>query len=494
MLAAVNILSQKTNMKRLKPNTACLLAAAVMASAQPAVSKDSPALTLARQLNEAFVEVADQVSPAVVVIYIRQKVSDKDADDNGSFWDIVPQLRRHLEGEGKSHQHWIEGEGSGVIMTADGYILTNNHVVENADEIEVRLKDGRKFRGEVKGADPASDIAVVKINATGLKPAKLGDSDATRVGEFVLAIGAPFELDDTVTVGHVSAKGRVFEHDADQDFLQTDARILPGNSGGPLVNLYGEVIGINTMIEGLDTGIGFAVPINLAKRVKDHLITEGKYVRSWLGIGINELKNESDYLGLDGFLAPDVHDGVLVTAIWLGGPASKSELQAGDVITGVDGKSVLTVRQLKDEVANKTPGHASTLDVVRGKSHVTVKITPGVMPSADDLAAESRRAQSAVQPVELGLTVRSLTKELARQYGVAATNGVVVTGVEQNSAAEARGIKTGDVITEINRKRIATTRQFRDAVKSADAKQGLTVNVISDGESRFIVLKDIAAN
>jgi serine protease Do len=482
-------------MKTIKPKTACLLAAAVLASGQPAQAKDSPALNIARQLNEAFVEVAQQVSPSVVVIYIRQKVNDKDADDGGSFWDILPpEYRRHFQHHGGEHQQWLEGEGSGIVITPDGYILTNNHVVDNADEIEVRLKDGRKFTGEVKGVDPETDIAVVKIKASGLTPAKLGDSDASRVGEFVLAIGAPFELNDTVTVGHVSAKGRVFEHEADLDFIQTDAKILPGNSGGPLVNLYGEVIGINTMIEGLDSGIGFAVPINIAKRVKDHLITEGKYTRSWLGIGIDELKNDSDYLGLDGHLTPDVHDGVLVTDILPGGPASKSDLQPGDVITAVDGKTVQTVHQLRDEVSVKKAGRAAVLDVVRGKEHLTVKVAPGIMPSMNGMAARAQHSHDAVEPAGLGLTVQGLTKDLAQQYGLEVIPGVVVTAVAQDSPAAAQGIKPGDVITAINRQRVSTPRQFRDFVKSADPKRGLMVNLVSEGERRFVVLKDTGEN
>jgi len=484
-------------MKRIKPKTACLLAAAVMASGQPApvLAKDSPALILARQLNEAFVEVADQVSPAVVVIYIRQRVNPKEAEEGGSFWDILPpEYRRQFQHQGGTHQHWMEGEGSGIIISPDGYILTNNHVVESADEIEVRLKDGRKFKGEVKGTDPSTDIAVVKINATGLTPAKLGDSDASRVGEFVLAIGAPFELSDTVTVGHVSAKGRVFEHEADLDFIQTDARILPGNSGGPLVNLYGEVIGINTMIEGLDSGIGFAVPINIAKRIKDHLINEGKYTRSWLGIGIMDLKNDSDFLGLEGHLAPDVRDGVLVTEIRPDGPAAKSELQPGDVITAVDGKTVQTVHQLREEVSVKKPGRLASLDVVRGKEHLSVKVTPAVMPSTRELAVKERRPHEVVEPAGLGLTVQGVTKDLAQQYGVDVMPGVMVTAVEQNSPAAVQGIKPGDVITEINRQRVATPKQFREAVKSADQKHGLMVNLVSEGEKRFVVLKDTGGN
>jgi serine protease Do len=478
-------------MKTIKPKAVGLLAAAaIMASGPRTEARYSPALDLARQLNEAFVEVADQVAPAVVVIDVRQKAKDKQTDDGGSFWNIFPpELRRRFQNHGGSHEQILEGEGSGLVISPDGYILTNNHVVEGADEIIVKLKDGRTFAGEVKGADPESDIAVVKIKATGLTAAKLGDSDATRVGEFVLAIGAPFELSDTVTVGHISAKGRTFEQDADQDFIQTDAKILPGNSGGPLVNLYGEVIGINTMIEGLDTGIGFAVPINLAKRVKDHLINEGKFNRAWLGIIIHELKDDKDYLNLEGRLAPDARDGVVVEAILPGGPASKSDLRPGDVITAVDGRTVQTARQLRNEIAEKKPGSATVLVVVRGKQHLTITAMPTPTPTEDVLAVKA-----SAEPANFGLTVKGLTKELAEQYGVDLVSGVIVTAVDQDSLADARGIKTGDVITEINRQRISTPRQFRDAVKSADPKRGLMVNLVSEGASRFVVLKDSGGN
>ena len=496
-------ISLRAIMSPIKSRAVCWLAAAVVIAAGPRTgAKDSPALVMARQLNEAFVEVADKVSPTVVVIDIRQKVNEKDTDEGGSFWDILPpDLRRHFQkhGEGQHHhgeanQQWLEGEGSGIIISPDGYILTNNHVVEDADEIVVRLKDGRAFAGEVKGVDPESDVALVKIKASGLTPAKLGDSEATRVGEFVLAIGAPFELNDTVTVGHVSAKGRIFEHDADQDFIQTDAKILPGNSGGPLVNLYGEVIGINTMIEGLDTGIGFAVPINLAKRVKDHLMTEGKFTRSLLGIHIHELKNDSDYLSLDGALAPDAREGVVVEAILPGGPASKSDLRPGDVITSVDGKTVQTVRQLRDEVADKKPGRLTVLSVVRGKEHLNIKVTPGIMPVAEELTAKTHGSRNAIEPASLGLTVQGLTKDLAQEYGVEVVGGVLVTAVEQDSPADVHGIRAGDVITEINRQRITTLRQFRDAVKSADPKRGMTVNLVGESGSRFVVLKNSGGN
>ncbi len=486
-------------MKSTKPKAVCLLAAAaVLASGPRSGASDSPALQFARQLNEAFVEVAGKVSPAVVVIDIRQKVDEKESDDGGSFWDILPQeLRRHFQkhNDGPRHrgdpsQQWLEGEGSGIIISPDGYILTNNHVVENADEIIIHLKDGRTFEGEVKGLDPESDVALVKIQANGLTTAKLGDSDAARVGEFVLAIGAPFELNDTVTVGHVSAKGRVFEHDADQDFIQTDAKILPGNSGGPLVNLDGEVIGINTMIEGLDTGIGFAVPINLAKRVKEHLLAEGKFTRSLLGIRIHELKTDSEYLSLDGKLAPDAREGVVVDVILPTGPASKSDLRPGDVITGVDDKSVQTVRQLRDEIADKKPGNAAQLSVVRGKEHLSIKVTPGLMPATEELAAKPRAPRSVIEPASLGLTVQGLTKESAQQYGIDVIAGVLVTAVEQDSPADLRGIRAGDVITEVNRQHVTTLRQFRDAFKSADFKRGMMINLVGAGGSRFVLLRD----
>jgi serine protease Do len=478
----------KMFLKSIGFNAACLLAAAAIAAAPRAPAADSPALDLARQLNQAFVEVADKVSPAVVVIDVREKPNGKDGEDGGSFWNFIPpDMRRHFH-----HQHEVEGEGSGVIISADGYILSNNHVVEDADEILVRLKDGRVFTGEVKGADADSDIAVIKIKATNLPVAKLGDSESARVGEFVLAIGAPFELSDTVTVGHISAKGRIFEREADQDFLQTDAKILPGNSGGPLVNLYGEVIGINTMIEGLDTGIGFAVPINLARRVKDHLINEGKYTRSWLGIEISELNLDLDYLGLGAKLAPDVREGVVVDTVLPGGPASKSELQPGDVIVSVDGKAIQTTRQLRNEIAEKKPGQAVALVVVRGKDHLNIRVTPGIMPAANDMAAKEHRPNGASE-VSLGLTVQTFTRELAQRYGVQFVPGVVVTDVTQDSPADLDGIKAGDVITRINRQSIKNTREFHDAVKSGDSKHGYMVILVRDGANMFMVLKDSAA-
>jgi serine protease Do len=454
---------------------------------------DSPALSLARQLNEAFIEVADKVSPSVVVIEITEKPGQND-DESGSWWDFLPPEDRPRHRRQRSRP--VQAEGSGIIITADGYILTNNHVVENASRILVRLKDGRAFTGEVKGTDAASDIAVIKIKATGLNAATLGDSDGTRVGEFVLAIGAPFTLSYSVTFGHVSAKGRsaLFENVAysDQDFIQTDASINPGNSGGPLVNLYGEVIAINTMIEGMNTGIGFAIPINLAKRVKDHLISEGRYTRAWIGVHIEGLKDFTSYRELEPELAPDVDSGVVITGIRADGPAAKSGLRAGDIILAVENKKVETARQLQDAISVETPGRVLTLDVARGKQRLALKVQTAGVP--DDLVSSPTESApvspGAPESPMFGLTLGALTKDLAERYGLNATGGVVVTAVQRDSPADEQRIQVGDVITRVNRHPVANLRQFRQALRSADAKKGILLDIFSRGSAKMLILKD----
>jgi serine protease Do len=464
-----------------------VFSAALLAGGAPTTVPDSKPLDLARQLNEAFVEVADKVSACVVVIEVAEKDSD---DDSGATpW------HKFFQSPNRPH-HWqrhdVEGEGSGVIITDDGYILTNNHVVENADRITVRLHDGRKFTAHIKGADPESDIAVIKIDVTGLPTAVLGDSDKTRVGEFVLAIGAPFDLSYTVTVGHVSAKSRAFNDDnsgyLDQDFIQTDASINPGNSGGPLVNLYGEVIGLNAMIEGMNRGIGFAVPINLARRVKDHLITEGKFVRSWLGIQIQSLREDDEYRDF----VQGVSDGVVVRGIEPESPAAASSLKLGDVIVAVDGKPVATARELKDEISGTAAGKTVNLAVVREKTRVTVPVKLAAMPGNEDMAKNNQSAtpDSSPESNAFGLTVEALNKETSRKYGLDETLGILVTGVEDGSPADDTGIQEGDIITEVNRKPVLTLRQFREALKAGDPKVGELINLVSKGARKLVVLHD----
>jgi serine protease Do len=485
------------------------LVAALVLAPLAAVAKESPALDLARQLNQAFIEVADQVSPAVVVIRVAHKAPQNELDEDSPFWEFLPrQFRRQLEEQRErqrqqreerkeekgesSREPVFDGQGSGVVIREEGYILTNRHVVDGADKIKVRFKDGAEFDAEVRGVDAQSDVAVIKIDPKGRKlaVARLGDSDKARVGEFAIAIGAPFELDYSVTFGHVSAKGRthiINDPNMDQDFLQTDANINPGNSGGPLVNIAGEVIGINTLIRGLRTGIGFAIPVNLAREVADKLITDGKFVRSYLGVRIVALKEAADFRGM----VSGINDGVVVMGIPPDGPAARSDLKAADVITAVDGKTVSTPQQLRNEIRRKPVGQTVTLDVHRAGKTIKVKVKTDAWPDEPTPVVTRREPPPPETQKTLGMTVQPLTKELADQYGVAEkTAGVIVTEVAQGSPAERKGLRPGDIITEVNQKAVTTPKQFRDALKGADLKKGVILNFISRGTSKFEILKE----
>jgi serine protease Do len=453
-------------------------------------------LDLARQLNQAFIEVAEKVSPAVVVVSVAHKADYEPAEGENPFWDLPSPFRRQLEEwffrqperRPRSRAPVFDGQGSGIVIREDGYILTNRHVVDGAARIRVRFKNGKEYDAEIRGVDAQSDIAVIKIDAKGLSAAKLGNSDKVKVGEFAVAIGAPFELDYSVTFGHVSAKGRriIADPAMDQDFIQTDANINPGNSGGPLVNIDSEVIGVNTLIRGLRTGIGFAIPSNLAREVADKLIAEGKYRRSWLGVEIRALSDFVDYKDM----AEGVQEGVVVTGIVQDGPAAKSDLRLGDVITAVDGKAVTTAQQLKAEVRAKRIGQSATLDVVRKGKRLAIKVKPDEWPEDVQPVAGKRRGPSESEPTDVGLTLRPLTRELAKQYDVEPSEGLLVTAVEPGSLAYRKGIQRGDVITEINGQPVAALADFRSAMKKADLKKGIIVNLISQGVSKFVILKD----
>jgi len=464
----------------------------------------SSALELARQLNQAFIEVADKVSPAVVVIRVAHRPDYNGPDDNDNpFFDLLPRefRRRYEERRQRTPHHSREpifdSEASGIVIREDGYILTNRHVVEDADKIKVRFKDGKEYNAEVRGQDAQSDLAVIKIDGKGLTVARLADSSKTRVGEFAIAIGAPFELDYSVTFGHVSAKGRhiIFGEEGaamDQDFIQTDASINPGNSGGPLVNIDGEVIGVNSMIRGLRTGIGFAIPSSLAKEISDKLIVEGKVTRAWLGLGIRDLSDYAEFKDTIG----GVEEGVVVSRILRDGPASRSDLKASDVITAVDGKRVSTAQELKNEFRDKKIGSMVTLAVARPEGanrvkNLKIKVKAEEWPDESLTVVAARRETSEGQTANLGVTVKTLTRELAKRYGAAeVTDGVIVTEVEADSPAARSEIKSGDVITEVNHQRVTSPKQFRDAIRNADARKGVTLNLISDGTRRFEVLKD----
>jgi serine protease Do len=486
-----------------------LTIASLLALATPAFGSTN--LDLARQLNAAFVEVAEKISPTVVVITVKQKpvVFAPVEPDEDSGETIPDELWRYFHEQFRNRPpEETSGQGSGVIIREDGYIMTNRHVVEDAESIQVRLKDGRVFQARIRGVDPQSDVAVLQIDASGLPFAKLADSSKTRVGEFAIAIGAPFQLDYSVTFGHVSAKGRgnvvpFYAGGAimDQDFIQTDANINPGNSGGPLVNIDGEVIGINTLIRGLRTGIGFAIPSNLAREVSDQLIAHGKFARPWLGVSIVALKDSAEYREL----IKGVESGVLISAILPDGPAAKSELRPSDVIAAVDGRAVSTPQDLRNEIRRKTIGQSLTLDVYRPQASgnakklaITIKpaeweTEPAEVVAKKDSPAPRETSDTSigltVEPLTIGLTVQPFTRDLAEKFGVQMTEGVLVASVEKDSPAGRQGIEPGNVITAVNSQPVASVRQYRNALRKADLKKGVLVILLSGDVARFEILK-----
>jgi serine protease Do len=479
---------------------AAFFASVFAASVASAAEEISP-VEMARKLNTAFVEVADRVSASVVVIRVahRPDAVHVNAEDN-PFFEFLPkefreQMREEMEKQrrrdrsGGRRDPVFDGQGSGIVMREDGYILTNRHVVDGAEKIKVRFRDGREFDAELRGADKKSDLAVVRINTKGLPALKFADSSRTRVGEFAIAIGAPFELDYSVTFGHVSAVGRsriIPDPSLDQDFIQTDANINPGNSGGPLVNISGDVIGINTLIRGLRTGIGFAIPANLARDIGERLISDGKYVRSWLGVAIQSL-SESPELRAS---AKGVTDGVVIKEINPGGPAADSELKPLDIVTAVDGKAVTTSQALRNEIRSKKVGQPVSLDVNRNGKAMKISVKPGAWPEAPEVAFRKPERLDELEDSDLGLTVRTLSKPVAEEFKVKLTEGVIVTAVEKDGIAEKKGIKRGDIIKEINQKPTANVKAFGDAVKAGDLKKGLIVSLVSKGAAKFEVLRD----
>jgi serine protease Do len=465
-----------------------------------AASEPSPGLQLARQLNEAFAEVAERVSPAVVIIDVIQLAGTNSGpeEDEERFEAVPPELWRYYrERFGQRAPDPARGEGSGVIIRDDGYILTNGHVVDSAESIRVRLKDGRVFKASVRGVDPQSDVAVIKIDAKGLPVATLADSSKTMVGEFAIAIGAPFDLDYTVTIGHISAKGRsnvIRGREAqrlDQDYLQTDALINPGNSGGPLLNIDGEVIGINTMIRGLHTGIGFAIPSSLAREVSDKLIADGKFTRPWLGITIRALRdNPAARAAIKG-----VDNGVVVEEIMPEGPAARSDLARSDIITAVDGRAVSNAEELRGEVRRKTIGKPVTLEVYRLDAkgnckplQIQVTLSEWVQPPTVATIG-FRNPATERDPSGLGVTVHILTLDVARLFGAEVARGVLVVGVEKGTPAARKGIQPGDIITAVDKKPIASPKEFREAIKSADVKKGVALDLMTGMKAHVEILK-----
>jgi serine protease Do len=385
---------------------------------------------------------------------------------------------------GEQPQRERNSLGSGVIVDRRGYILTNNHVIERADEIEVRLSDKRKFKAKVVGKDPKTDLAVIKVDATESLPVvKLGDSGKIRIAEWVMAIGNPFGLDQTVTVGVVSAVGRSdVGITTYEDFIQTDASINPGNSGGPLVNMSGEVVGINTAIVATGQGIGFAIPINMAREITDRLIAQGRVVRGWLGIGIQELTEE-----LAAQFGVKADEGVLVGNVMKDSPAEKGGLKTGDIVQEFNNTKITSVRQLQREVAQGSVNAPAKVKVLREKQPMTLTVVLGEQPT--ETAAAPAEAPGPAETAErFGFTVQDLTPELREQLKAPAGIGVVVSGVDDGGPAAKAGLRAGDVIAEVNRERVRHAADFARLVAQTRKGSNLLLLVQRDGNSRFVVV------
>jgi len=443
-------------------------------------------LTTAKSLGQAFVEVAKKVQPAVVNVTTEKTITMKPwerfGDDffKGSpFEDFFRGFGSPRE-RGKEYRQKQRSGGSGVIVDKEGYILTNNHVVEGADKVKVRLNDGREFTATMKGQDPRTDLAVLHIKAKDLPAAILGDSDKLEVGEWAIAIGSPFGLEHTVTVGVISAKGRSgLGTGTYEDFIQTDASINPGNSGGPLINIDGEVVGINAMIIQPGTGIGFAIPINMAKQILNDLIKQGKVVRPWLGISVQDLTPEM----MEYFKVKE-KEGVLVGQVYPGTGAEKAELASGDIIKSVDDKVIKNVNELVKEIQKKKVGQKVKLNIIRDGKAMTIEVTTASMPDKPELAKEKEVEE------KLGARVQELTPQLALRYRISVIKrGVVVTGVEEGSLADEIGLEEGDVILEINRKKIETIKDFEKAVKDANIDKGILFHLHRKGSSFYLTYK-----
>jgi serine protease Do len=406
-----------------------------------------------------FVELAAKLSPAVVNISTEEKgetaagegSSRAPQGESGPFVPFGPQRSKSL--------------GSGFIITHDGYILTNDHVVENPAKVTVTLKNGKNYTARIVGRDAKTDVALLKIDAGGDLPvAPLGNSDDVKVGQWVLAIGNPFGFDHSVTAGIISAKGRYIPGNFDQ-YLQTDASINPGNSGGPLIDLQGAVVGVNSAIytrTGSNMGIGFAIPINLVKGELPQLRDKGKVTRGWLGIYIQQVTPElAESLGLKNA------EGALVAEVLKGGPAIAAGIQRGDVIVEFNGKPVASAQELPLMVAETPLGKAVTVKVLRDKKPLELNATITESHETQIASAEQPHPGTPGAPSAFGIRVKNLSPELAHQLGIDATAGVVISSIDPGSHAEDSGLRARDVILEVNRAAVKNVDEYQQAIKSS---------------------------
>ncbi|MCL2789412.1 MAG: DegQ family serine endoprotease [Desulfobulbus sp.] len=485
--------SNRTESNRFPILASCLLCLMVLAGGyHPAFAGNDDDLALLDRSAKAFSAVVKKAGPAVVYVGVEKETS---ARGMGQFPDLFndpfferffgPQFR-HPRDNPKQEKRTFKQQaaGSGFIIASDGYILTNNHVVENTSKITVRLADKREFQAKVVGADPQSDVAVIKIEAKDLPVLALGNSDNLEVGEWVIAIGSPFELSQTVTVGVVSAKGRNRMGITDyENFIQTDAAINPGNSGGPLLNIRGEAVGMNTAIfsrSGGYMGIGFAIPINMAKSIEQQLRKGGKVTRGWLGVMIQDVNEDlgKSFGGKAG--------GALVTEVSDDSPAKKSGLIQGDIIVAINGEAVADVADLRNKIAMTPPSTDLKLRVLRDGSEKEVVVTVGEQPA--DMASIGKKMTGTTLS-EFGLSLQDLTKEVAEQFSYAKDQGVLIADVEADSAAAELGLQSGMLIEEVNRTRVHNLKELQQVLKKSGSGRQILLRVRSGERSQYVVLQ-----
>ena len=468
-----------------------IMAVGIIAFNAPSVQADDSqdaAIAKLHQQSQAFVQVAKRTTPAVVHISVVRSVSSRGG--NFEFFRNHPFFRDNPQRKQAPSKRKQEGAGSGVIIDPRGYILSNHHVVDKAEEVTVTLNDRRKFKAKVIGSDSKTDVAVIKIEAKNLPVAPLGNSSSLQVGQWVLAIGNPFGLSQTVTAGIVSAKGRsgvgITEY---EDFIQTDAAINPGNSGGPLINLHGEVVGINTAIlsrSGGYQGIGFAIPVNQARTIMEQIISSGKVQRSWLGVQIEEVTPDiAQAFGLNEVA------GCLVQQIFPKSPAKKAGLRSGDIILYFDGQKITRSAQLRNTVATTPAGTKVPVEIFRNQKRQTIHVVLGDIEKAtwgeQAVAPQQEQPQDSAVIESMGIEIQQLTPDLAEALGVQTDKGVVITNIQEGSPASRSSLRTNDVISEINRVKI---RSISDAKKVLSQQKELFLfRVITGVSRRYVVVK-----
>lgn len=440
-----------------------------------------------KQFSDQFADIAEKVNPAVVTILTEKKIDFSQSNRSSPQEDLF----RYYFNQPRQREYKTSALGSGVIVDSrKGYIITNNHVVEDVDEITVRLLDKSEYEASIIGKDPKSDLAVIQIKASGLRDIVLGDSDKLRVGEWVIAVGSPFSanLSHTVTAGIVSAKGRgnIIQGDIYEDFIQTDAAINPGNSGGALLNSTGDLIGINTAIysngyfDRGNQGVGFAIPSNMVKKVMSDLINYGEVVRSYIGVQIQPV-NDTAAKALD----LKSRNGALVANVIDDGPADNAGIETGDVIVEFDGIKIQSVDHLRNNVSSSKPDKYYNLSLIRNGKKKSFRVKLAKMPNDDQLAI-STQSESAS---ELGIEVSSLNRMNRQEFDIKDKDtGVLVTQIFQNTPADEAGIRVGDLITRVGSRKCSSVKQFDDLVRNSKRRGMLMLHIKRDGNAQYVTL------